>query len=740
MANITGDIIRNVDANGRAQWAETHFRAVKNSSGKTVEDLDGEVNQLDQEMAYGVDDLAEVALDETITGFNINSSAYVNSASALKLYSYAVTKGDVLHITASDDGSSHVFRFGFVYSKSLIERTYAIPNVVMLEAASVDEIVSAPVTGYLIVYRGSYFTNIKVEKVTPVIPKVSAKADKAIIDVDFVGKALGIEEGAIKKLNGAFWRDGITVNYSTGATLNSSDYSFCNPFFLEGAKYLYLTMPVSTGTENSGLAFYGSDGTYISGVQQFTDAEETGLKPKQIAIPSGAYTFRVSIPTTKKDSFYAFLTDSELPEDGVDRELLEDYFDFYSAGLNKEVKIVGVAATGTGAGVKEVGDIFYNTSTDLLRQAVSQAGESTFNYQTVPPDDHALYVSPISQYRYINGVFTEVSKASLGVWGDVLVNKENIESLKERHLKICLLGNSYTTDCWRYVPFMLLNYGITCEIYLYYRGSGSLNDLNSQWEDYDRTGIAESDGNEHTRFCAYIDSRKNAKWQNYPTETVDNVTVNTMCAKDIVEVGNSIGGWDLVTLQQASVYTDVDPDNDTNGRYEHLTDIIDYIQEHCDYPFNLAWFQSYTRASHDSATIRTNSLANQEKLFEEYLFAMVIPVATAVFSARGNETLAALGDSDEHNLWADDDTHLQDGLPCYIGSLVVLQSLFNYFNIGKSVLNDTFRATADNVGSGEIGLDSTAQFPCVGITDANCRLAQKAAVLAVRKPSVISTI
>lgn len=50
MANITGDIIRNVDANGRAQWAETHFRAVKNSAGKTVEDLDNEVNQLDQKV------------------------------------------------------------------------------------------------------------------------------------------------------------------------------------------------------------------------------------------------------------------------------------------------------------------------------------------------------------------------------------------------------------------------------------------------------------------------------------------------------------------------------------------------------------------------------------------------------------------------------------------------------------------------------------------------------------------
>lgn len=417
-----------------------------------------------------------------------------------------------------------------------------------------------------------------------------------------------------------------------------------------------------------------------------------------------------------------------------------EYFNYYSNGINKEIRIVGVGQTGSGAGVQQVGDIFYNTSTGKLRRATSATSSGTFKFEDVDIDTNALYVSPIKMYRFVDGVFTEAQASSLGLLGTIKNNEETIKKITNKHLKICLLGNSYAADCWRYVPFMLLNYGITCEIYFYYRGSGSLNDLNSQWEDYGYNGIAESDGAPHSRLAFHIDTRINDKWIKYPYSEENGQTMNTICAKDIVEIGNTIGGWDLITLQQVSVFTDADPDDDTSERYVHLADIIDYIQDHCDNPFNLAWFQSYTRVAHDDATVRANSLENQHKLFKKYPFDFEIPVATAVFSARGNDTLSALGDSSEHNLWADDDVHLQEGLPCYLGSLVVLQSLFNYFGLGKSVLNDKFRATTENVGSGQIGMEPTAQFPCIGVTEVNCRLAQKAAILAVKNPSEISTI
>ena len=417
---------------------------------------------------------------------------------------------------------------------------------------------------------------------------------------------------------------------------------------------------------------------------------------------------------------------------------LSDYLDFYSSDITKEIEIVGVGTTGSGVGVTKIGDIFYNTSKGKLRRAISQASATTFNYETIDPDYYALYVSPSSQYRYINEVFTEIVLADLGMLGAVIQNKYDIESLQKRHLKICLLGNSYTADCWRYVPKMLLNYGITCEIYLYYRGSGSLNDLYTQWTDYARYGIAESDNDEHVRFCSHIDTRLDKSWTSYPTEIINGETVNTKCARDIVAIGNSIGGWDLVVLQQVSVYTDVDPDNDVDGRYAHLGDIIDYIREECNYPFSLVWFQSYTRHSHDSATIRENTLINSKKVYNKFPFSCYIPVATAIFNARNNSTLATLGDSEYHNLWATDSIHLQEGLPCYIGALTVLQAIFNYLSAGKSVLNDTFRATTENITG--LGLEATAEYPSVGVTDSNCYLAQHAAIMANRFPDVISDI
>ena len=90
MANITGDIIRNVDANGRAQWAETHFRAVKNSAGKTVEDLDNEASQLDQ----------------IVNGYAGLSSALTPTASSTK--KYLATDGT---LKATTSGTSVVRTF-----------------------------------------------------------------------------------------------------------------------------------------------------------------------------------------------------------------------------------------------------------------------------------------------------------------------------------------------------------------------------------------------------------------------------------------------------------------------------------------------------------------------------------------------------------------------------------------------------------------------------------------------------
>ena len=52
MANIIGDIVRIVDNNGKAQWQETHERAVRDSAGVTLEtkltNINNNISQLDQ--------------------------------------------------------------------------------------------------------------------------------------------------------------------------------------------------------------------------------------------------------------------------------------------------------------------------------------------------------------------------------------------------------------------------------------------------------------------------------------------------------------------------------------------------------------------------------------------------------------------------------------------------------------------------------------------------------------------
>lgn len=106
----------------------------------------------------------------------------------------------------------------------------------------------------------------------------------------------------------------------------------------------------------------------------------------------------------------------------------------------------------------------------------------------------------------------------------------------ENHVNICVLGNSYSNDAFSYVPFILKEYGYTCKIEIYYRGSMSLHDLDEQWYDESQYGLADLDGKNHIRLHFSIDTRKQTKWKK---ESVVN-------AQKVV----SSQKWDIISIQQ----------------------------------------------------------------------------------------------------------------------------------------------------------------------------------------------
>ena len=330
-------------------------------------------------------------------------------------------------------------------------------------------------------------------------------------------------------------------------------------------------------------------------------------------------------------------------------------------------------------------------------------------------------------------------------------NSEISERTKiKNHLTILIFGHSYTSDCWQYVPFILKEYGITCDIYVYYRGNGSIDQLVSQWTDRSDYG-KDAYGKEHIRVLYHIDTRRADKWDQ---------AVYGYSAKDILEFANDpakgIPGWDLITLQTAptEVYyiSDRESPDPRKGYEPYVRKAINLINASYHKPYVLGWFASYTRITSLKANAygypyinghvlddRVGCLRAAETIFHAEPFDMIIPAAAAVFNARTNASLASTSVSSLGNLWYEDGVHLHGGVPCYVGNLAVCQALFKQFFPMLSVNNNQMRITDTKVNNW-LCPGRSFHGTVKANTDDLYELAQKAAVCAVEHPFEITPI
>lgn len=284
---------------------------------------------------------------------------------------------------------------------------------------------------------------------------------------------------------------------------------------------------------------------------------------------------------------------------------------------------------------------------------------------------------------------------------------------RQNHLDICVLGNSYSMDSFSYVPFILQAYGLTCNIHVYYRGSGSLNDLYSQWTSNTSTDTAEVGTSGQPRRHYHCDTRTMQGWEQ----------ATRLSAKSIVELQQ----WDYIVLTQQSQMAL------NAASFANIDNIVRLINTSQSGPYKLCWAVAYTRRG-SSSDLPETSLQNQQSAVEANAFAGVFPIGTAVFDARQNPTLAALGDTG--NLWVDG-VHLQDGLPCYIAALAIVEKILRMEGCQKSVMNEQTRPTEEWCTSHNI-LDrqngTSVGFNGTDDTTTLCHLAQKAAIIANNHP------
>lgn len=337
---------------------------------------------------------------------------------------------------------------------------------------------------------------------------------------------------------------------------------------------------------------------------------------------------------------------------------------------------------------------FYEDKNESSVLAEYTNNEKSYRGIVKRPSEKANYVRFCGQSDTFGGVgaYNVVSKSALS-------KDENL------HLKLLVIGNSYSIDSFSYVPFILKEYGITIELGIYYYGGAALNTHVQMWDSAELEFY-------------YINTQLDTSWRKY-------TSYNPLKSVQFTD-------WDIITLQQSSIAS-----VNANDYEPWARRLINLILDNTTKPVQFAWNININRKSSgdDLTAIANQILQNIESVCKREPINIIFPYGTAIFNARTNETLDAIGDGG--HLWASDETHIQDGLPCYIAALANTQALFNKFYPQFSVMGDKTRPTEDKLNEWAV---PWREGTSIGITEDNCRLAQICAILANNEKFKISVI
>ena len=279
-----------------------------------------------------------------------------------------------------------------------------------------------------------------------------------------------------------------------------------------------------------------------------------------------------------------------------------------------------------------------------------------------------------------------------------------------KHVRALFIGNSYTNDCVNYAPFIAegLSHGVAFTIGTTYYSGASIDNYVT-WFDNDTATLTYY--KKHGLF---------PKW-------------NTGVANQTLKQCIADEPWDIIVFQQASY------NQGTWSTFSNLNTLINKVLTYNasvhTKAVKVGWMFPQLRYSIIGSTTYAKVVECVQNVLNTTPIDFFIPCGTAVQNARGT-SLDSIGDSG--HLCADGDGHLQAGLPSllasYVSALKLLELAGEHWH---GILQDATRPTATwvtNINSpGENGTST-------GVTDANCYLAQKCAVAAMKFPTTVSTV
>ena len=292
--------------------------------------------------------------------------------------------------------------------------------------------------------------------------------------------------------------------------------------------------------------------------------------------------------------------------------------------------------------------------------------------------------------------------------GDEEIKEQGDEEmeLERSQLKILDIGNSYTDDVTRMLPFLMGSLNIDLKDFVLYkaiRGGASLKSWCDVYNDIDER--------------EYIIDR-----------VVGELPVKVCPGKGIPKSGAlfrallSEEKWDIIIFHQLSDYSSDylswNDDKDSGGLEEFLS-IIHKNQPNTKLGFYLihSYSGDYEKNSERSSFERWQLIAGSVKqLCSNYNIDIVIPYGTAIQNLR----LSAL--NDEHDLMRDG-THCGYGLCCYTAACCYYESLFSS-RTGVYVLGHDDRFIVPGNQRGEQS--------SYDVTINNAYIAQLAATLAIK--------
>lgn len=279
-----------------------------------------------------------------------------------------------------------------------------------------------------------------------------------------------------------------------------------------------------------------------------------------------------------------------------------------------------------------------------------------------------------------------------------------------KHIRALFIGNSYTNDCVNYAPFIAegLSKGVAFTIGTTYYSGASINNY-VNWFDNDTATLTYY--KRHGLF---------PKW---------NTGVSSKTLKQCI----ADEPWDIIVFQQAS------SDQGTWSTFSNLNTLINKVLAYNvtlhSKAVKIGWMFPQLRYSIIGSTTYAKVVECVQNVLNTTPIDFFIPCGTAVQNARGT-SLDSIGASG--HLCADGDGHLQAGLPSLIPAYVTALKLLELAGEPwHGILQETTRPTATwvtNINSpGENGTST-------GVTDANCYLAQKCAVAAMKFQTTVSTV